>query len=107
MDAIPELNGKVLGCWCKPSACHGDILIKLFKEHFDITEDHDDHSSFFPIESELKSNLSSVSEEYQPESILSPVHSSPFPTVNTISPPAGNDNHGDDMNSQQSNSHCY
>ena len=25
-------EGKELGCWCKPSPCHGDILIKLFKE---------------------------------------------------------------------------
>lgn len=21
-----ELRGKVLGCWCKPQACHGDVL---------------------------------------------------------------------------------
>jgi len=21
-----ELRGKVLGCWCKPKACHGDVL---------------------------------------------------------------------------------
>ena len=27
-----ELEGKELGCWCKPYLCHGDILIKLFKE---------------------------------------------------------------------------
>lgn len=27
-----ELNGKVLGCWCKPKLCHGDILVKLNKE---------------------------------------------------------------------------
>ena len=27
-----ELEGKEIGCWCKPSPCHGDILIKLFKE---------------------------------------------------------------------------
>lgn len=26
---IHELKGKVLGCWCKPKACHGDILRKL------------------------------------------------------------------------------
>jgi len=24
-----ELKGKVLGCWCKPLACHGDVLVKL------------------------------------------------------------------------------
>ena len=30
--AVMELEGKELGCWCKPSLCHGDILIKLFKE---------------------------------------------------------------------------
>jgi hypothetical protein len=29
MAALPELEGKVLGCYCKPAACHGDILIAL------------------------------------------------------------------------------
>jgi hypothetical protein len=24
--AKKELKGKVLGCWCKPKACHGDVL---------------------------------------------------------------------------------
>lgn len=31
-NQIEELNGKVLGCWCKPEACHGDVLIELLKE---------------------------------------------------------------------------
>ena len=32
-SALPELHGKVLGCWCKPRhACHGDILLKLLDE---------------------------------------------------------------------------
>ena len=29
VDSLPELKGKVLGCWCKPKACHGDVLLKL------------------------------------------------------------------------------
>jgi len=29
LAAIPELKGKVLGCWCKPQPCHGDILAEL------------------------------------------------------------------------------
>lgn len=24
-----ELRGKVLGCWCKPLACHGDVLAAI------------------------------------------------------------------------------
>ena len=32
MKSLPELKGKVLGCWCKDSrkfvSCHGDILAK-------------------------------------------------------------------------------
>jgi hypothetical protein len=28
MESLHELEGKTLGCWCKPKACHGDILIK-------------------------------------------------------------------------------
>ena len=31
-NALMELEGKELGCWCKPFPCHGDVLIKLFKE---------------------------------------------------------------------------
>ena len=27
-----ELKGKRLGCWCKPKACHGDVLVKLIEE---------------------------------------------------------------------------
>ncbi len=26
---LDELRGKVLACWCKPLACHGDILAEL------------------------------------------------------------------------------
>ena len=32
LEAIEELEGKELGCWCKPGPCHGDILIKIFNE---------------------------------------------------------------------------
>jgi hypothetical protein len=27
--ARKELKGKVLGCWCKPEACHGDVLVEI------------------------------------------------------------------------------
>ena len=26
---LPTLRGKRLACWCKPAACHGDILAEL------------------------------------------------------------------------------
>jgi hypothetical protein len=29
MSKIHELKGKVLGCWCKPLACHGDVIIEI------------------------------------------------------------------------------
>jgi hypothetical protein len=29
MEKLESLRGKVLGCWCKPKSCHGDILIEL------------------------------------------------------------------------------
>ena len=32
LDALPELVGKRLGCYCAPLPCHGDVLIKLIKE---------------------------------------------------------------------------
>lgn len=33
LSKLSELRGKELGCWCKPLACHGDILIKLLNEN--------------------------------------------------------------------------
>lgn len=30
---LDELNGKTLGCWCKPQACHGDVIVKLINEN--------------------------------------------------------------------------
>lgn len=32
MADLHELRGKVLGCWCAPKPCHGDVLIKLVEE---------------------------------------------------------------------------
>ena len=29
LSQLPALQGKVLGCWCAPQACHGDILAAL------------------------------------------------------------------------------
>lgn len=32
MAALGELDGKILGCWCKPKPCHGDVLVSLVEE---------------------------------------------------------------------------
>ena len=29
VDELGELRGKVLGCWCSPRSCHGDVLLRL------------------------------------------------------------------------------
>jgi len=29
IESLPDLKDKVLGCWCKPQSCHGDVLKKL------------------------------------------------------------------------------
>lgn len=29
MARLHELKGKVLGCWCHPQSCHGDVLVRL------------------------------------------------------------------------------
>ena len=31
-DAKEELKGKILGCWCSPKSCHGNILIDIINE---------------------------------------------------------------------------
>lgn len=32
LASLCELEGKALGCWCKPGPCHGDVLVRLFCE---------------------------------------------------------------------------
>lgn len=32
VTSLLALDGKVLGCFCKPHACHGDVLVKLINE---------------------------------------------------------------------------
>lgn len=27
-----ELKDKILGCWCSPKRCHGDVLLKIANE---------------------------------------------------------------------------
>ena len=29
LDELLLLKGKTLGCWCKPEACHGDVLLEV------------------------------------------------------------------------------
>jgi hypothetical protein len=31
LDSLSELEGKRLGCYCSPQACHGDVLIELLE----------------------------------------------------------------------------
>ena len=32
LENIEELRGKILVCYCKPRACHGDVLLQLLGE---------------------------------------------------------------------------
>ena len=38
LEALHELHGKILGCWCKPAACHGDTLAKYADIVFEATQ---------------------------------------------------------------------
>lgn len=29
--AVEELRGKILGCWCSPEPCHGDVIVKYLE----------------------------------------------------------------------------
>lgn len=33
LNALPELVDKVLGCFCYPQPCHGEVLLRLLVEH--------------------------------------------------------------------------
>ena len=35
IEQLEALRGKTLGCFCRPKACHGDVLAALFDERSD------------------------------------------------------------------------
>lgn len=37
-NAKKDLSDKVLGCWCKPKMCHGDVLLRTATESREETE---------------------------------------------------------------------
>jgi hypothetical protein len=41
LNDISELKDKVLGCWCSPQSCHGDVLVKILKEQEGIIKNHE------------------------------------------------------------------
>lgn len=32
VDFLTPLAGKILGCWCAPKTCHGDVYVRLCRE---------------------------------------------------------------------------
>src|SRR5258706_6063244 len=32
MAALPEIEGKILACWCDPLPCHGHVLVNLLEQ---------------------------------------------------------------------------
>ncbi len=34
LGCLGELKDKVLGCYCRPLACHGDVLVELVESRF-------------------------------------------------------------------------
>jgi hypothetical protein len=35
LKKLPSLKGKTLGCFCKPKACHGDVLARLCDDSYE------------------------------------------------------------------------
>lgn len=33
LNSLYELKGKILCCWCKPDACHGDVLVEMLEKN--------------------------------------------------------------------------
>ncbi len=38
-EDIDELRGKILGCFCKPNPCHGDVLVELLGQRENMPDD--------------------------------------------------------------------
>ncbi|WP_244510228.1 DUF4326 domain-containing protein [Natronobacterium texcoconense] len=39
--AVEELRGETLGCWCKPKACHGDVILAYLRGNLEVEPEED------------------------------------------------------------------
>ena len=35
-EAVEDLRGETLGCWCKPKSCHGDVILAYLRGELDV-----------------------------------------------------------------------
>lgn len=35
-EAVENMRGETLGCWCKPKKCHGDVILEYLRGRLDI-----------------------------------------------------------------------
>ena len=40
-EAVEDLRGETLGCWCKPKACHGDVILAYLRGNLEVELDTD------------------------------------------------------------------
>lgn len=38
LASLSELKDKILGCWCSPKLCHGDVLAKLCNHDVEVVK---------------------------------------------------------------------
>jgi len=48
---LNELKGKVLGCYCKPNNCHGDVLVELIEKL--VSDDDEDEEPELPFQIQI------------------------------------------------------
>lgn len=40
-EAVENLRGETLGCWCKPKSCHGDVILAYLRGNLDVEPKED------------------------------------------------------------------
>lgn len=82
---IEELRGKILGCWCSPNMCHGDILCKILGERR--VESKDEKIGIPAVQLSPSISIPIVSFPTGGSSISVPIVSPPYPTGGSILTP--------------------
>lgn len=40
-EEVKKLQGETLGCWCKPKACHGDVILAYLRGNLEVELNED------------------------------------------------------------------
>ena len=89
--AVEDLRGETIGCWCKPKACHGDVIVEYLREgEVDTPEDTESDQGHSADESTQTTLAPEKDADADPDGCVAIIDTTGEPCGNSVTSDASN-----------------